>query len=120
MYRWHIQPGIYRIRDATVGEELISGHFQGNSVVEVRADGNCVTFYRVTPIVHAEVVSVDETTAVFLPYPAEDVGAGDVGGKVEIFVVMELDYFRYFLCYQVDTGDAAGNGRCVNGVGVGV
>ena len=111
MYRWHIQPGIYRIRDATVGEELISGHFQGNSVVEVRADGNCVTFYRVTPIVHAEVVSVDETTAVFLPYPAEDVGAGDVGGKVEIFVVMELDYFRYFLCYQVDTGDAAGNGR---------
>lgn len=32
---------------------------------------------------------------------------------------MELDYFRYFLCYQVDTGDAAGNGRCVNGVGVG-
>ena len=75
--------------------------------------------YRVTPIVNAEVVSVDETTAVFLPYPAEDVGAGDVGGKVEIFVVMELDYFRYFLCYQVDTGDAAGNGRCVNGVGVG-
>ena len=72
-----------------------------------------------TPIVHAEVVSIDETTAVFLPYPAEDVGAGDVGGKVEIFVVMELDYFRYFLCYQVDTGDAAGNGRCVNGVGVG-
>ena len=36
---------------------------------------------------------------------------------MEIFVVMELDYFRYFLCYQVDTGDAAGNGRCVNGVG---
>ena len=54
-----------------------------------------------------------------LPYPAEDVGAGDVGGKAEIFAVMELDYFRYFLCYQVDTGDAAGNGRCVNGVGVG-
>ena len=80
MYRWHIQPGIYRIRDATVGEELISGHFQGNSVVEVRADGNCVTFTGL-PIVHAEVVSVDETTAVFLPYPAEDVGAGDVGGK---------------------------------------
>lgn len=66
-------------------------------------------------MVFREYVSV----AYFLPYPAEDVGAGDVGGKAEIFAVMELDYFRYFLCYQVDTGDAAGNGRCVNGVGVG-
>ena len=119
MYRWHIQPGIYRIRDATVGEELISGHFQGNSVVEVRADGNCVTFYRVTPIVHAEVSPSMKLLPSFSRIPQRMLVPGMLAARQKSspswnWITSDISCVTRSI--RVMPGKV---GRCVNGVGVG-